>query len=1493
MKVHEEHSELPPASPVFQMTVPGARASALRISSVVNSMPRWLLKTNSKLSSFLLSILQCPRRPDRAPTSQLLQNVWPMPIPFPEAFRASGVPDPDQLWRKRLVSLEVVVLSWLSLGSPTYAPPCLGLGAKLTAKQWSAVSTLQFLSWDGNTPEFIDSESMGRGASKVESYEDAIEALHRAVLTSDIPHSRYFGGSVTKPESDYASRKLDSGQIVGLVQKTVVSPAKDIEADRLEFPAAPSFDPTPLLDEVTAEVYRHPIETGSPGKDYELGAPVVHIRATKENKMLLLKKLRASGRLEPLNKADVRRGALSGLFAAPKSLTRDRLILDARPANMADVALNKWCKTMASAAALCDICLEDDQVLAASGEDLRDFFYQFKVGRERTVRNALADPLTREEAIEVFGHEAIPAHWEPPIYCGLSTLAMGDQNACEFAQCSHLALMLRTGVLSEEEMLSLQGDVPRGLLSVGVIIDDLVLLEKLLMAAWQRSEGRSTTQADLRLDKAVAAYKEHGLEVNLKKEFRNQTLSRFWGIELDGQKGLVRGSSLRLWPLTVITARVAMLGLSTVALLEAIAGSWISIFSTRRRFLRTMNLIFEATGIPQQNMVLRLSPALLAELWTLVCLGPLATTNLRARFQPFITSTDASSGWLAAVRAQAPLAIVSEVARRGLRKGRWSKLLPSHQAWLRSHGILDPGDELPGDTYDARPIWVLLARCLFYEERWRKPVARDTHINILELRAHLLEERRLSQCFSHSRFLYGIDSQVSLGALVKGRAASKALNRELIKALPHVVSSDLYSSYMYYPSKVNRADGPTRDALPADPDVPLPDWWNEAASGNFAGFDAWLRSVEGDVDKPDYDCRDLFRTAMPVSCPSRVLFSRLRRDKLADQWSLGVHDHPSSLTSEAVEILKSIPKKQFLFGSNFNGFCEPGYIDLFSGGFGVARAVVKNGAPWCLSFEWKRSAAENLLLDEIRAKIRSLIRLRAVRAWGAAPICASFSVAVTPPVRSARWPRGLPNLSENMRRRVREGNSHADFVAELITITEESDPDIIFWFENPDTSWLWRQKKFEPFRPADSDRCFRCCFCRFGTPWKKPTRFGTSSPSLRGLRMMCRCGSRKHVQLRGRSPYGKSWTQVAEPYPRHLCDLLGKAVCGDAGWGKQLKLDVAGCSRSLSLRPGEAVQPGPRRKGEPRSQGLDSIQLLSTATLRLESEALVAFLAWARAFIRSVDVERLFASVPECLIAALLAYGNKQYLDGASLSRFRHLILCCQRWVPSSRTLTSPCWDLVAKWETVEPVCHRVPVPEGLVRAMVVMAWQLKWFGWAGITLIAFYGAGRVGEVLKCCREDLLFPSDILDRDHEGLFLRLRQFKSLGRQPARTQHMEIRDPAAVALLSKIFEGFPKHVRLYQGTPSLYRRRWDAVLNMCEIPADLRLTPGGLRGGAAVMLYRKHTPIQDILWRLRLRSQSTLESYLQETAASSVFASLHDQVRVRLFAMGPLFELLAS
>ncbi len=45
---------------------------------------------------------------------------------------------------------------------------------------------------------------------------------------------------------------------------------------------------------------------------------------------------------------------------------------------------------MASASILRHITLNDSEVLLASGEDLKDYFYQFKVNFERTCRNVLS-----------------------------------------------------------------------------------------------------------------------------------------------------------------------------------------------------------------------------------------------------------------------------------------------------------------------------------------------------------------------------------------------------------------------------------------------------------------------------------------------------------------------------------------------------------------------------------------------------------------------------------------------------------------------------------------------------------------------------------------------------------------------------------------------------------------------------------------------------------------------------------------------------------------------------------------------------------------------------------------------------------------------------------------------------------------------------------------------------------------------------------------------
>ena len=117
--------------------LPGMDASTVRVASVVNSLPRWILNTKGSLKGFLQSILKpigdvlssTSRRKAAAPPGA---SVWPMPVPYPESFGSSQHQTCRVLWEKKLVSLQVVVLSWLHLNRPSSAPSFLRLGARLT-----------------------------------------------------------------------------------------------------------------------------------------------------------------------------------------------------------------------------------------------------------------------------------------------------------------------------------------------------------------------------------------------------------------------------------------------------------------------------------------------------------------------------------------------------------------------------------------------------------------------------------------------------------------------------------------------------------------------------------------------------------------------------------------------------------------------------------------------------------------------------------------------------------------------------------------------------------------------------------------------------------------------------------------------------------------------------------------------------------------------------------------------------------------------------------------------------------------------------------------------------------------------------------------------------------------------------------------------------------------------------------------------------------------
>ena len=90
---------------------------------------------------------------------------------------------------------------------------------------------------------------------------------------------------------------------------------------------------------------------------------------------------------------------------------------------------------------------------------------------------------------------------------------------------------------------------------------------------------------------------------------------------------------------------------------------------------------------------------------------------------------------------------------------------------------------------------------------------------------------------------------MALGALVKGRSSSPAINAELSGSLPWMIVLDAYLELLYFPTKSNWSDDPARGKEIAGASRELPERWDGLAAGSFQKFDMWL------LRRPEKHCQ--------------------------------------------------------------------------------------------------------------------------------------------------------------------------------------------------------------------------------------------------------------------------------------------------------------------------------------------------------------------------------------------------------------------------------------------------------------------------------------------------------------------------------------------------------------------------------------------------------------------------------------------------------------
>ena len=1505
-----------------EIKVPGAGAGRYSGRNLFNVFLRYLLSSRSGLGLFARSSIGLTRKHGEAPADSEGRDRrygFPMGLPYPEALRKGWMAPADVVARKKMMNAVVVVLNYLHLSRPPSAPPSCGAGCKLSRQQWEIVRRLErFLdSWIKAGP--VGPDEMGRTAPKVESIEMTLSKL--SSLTWKIASAGTGGylNAAAEPLTA-AGPTRDAGIVVGQAPGASFSTFKQVDPDRLTFVGEPLFDPVPFLDKRSAAVFECPLQCALDPSSFQGKIPRVKVHCSKEKKLALFELLDKSGRLALHEPQAVRPRFAAGAFAVVKDLSKDRLILDARPGNCLEETLDHWIRSLSSAESLTRILLPPGTELRVSGNDLRDFYYMFSVTAERSKRNILCGPVSPSEVrhLSCFRDEFEKATL---LYGSLATMAMGDCQAVALAQTCHLGMALQYRILAPEQLMTLEGLMPRGPNFFGIIIDDFISLSRV------ETDFAGVSYGAAAAERMQDAYKDVKLIPHEKKAFRDETLSSFWGVDLDGSAGMVRGSLKRAIPLCWILLQVSALGFCTVELLQTLAGSVVSLFLFRRRLLSLMDAIFQACRNRSGDSIVQLTGRLKGELLMFAVLMPFACSNLRAAVQPRITASDASTWWEASCSADIPQRAAEELYRHVLRKSVWTRLLPPGKAWQRAHGLLDGESELPGDEhYSMNPLWQLLASCLRFRLLAQKKSKSKRHINIGEMRACLEAERKLALKNACARELMALDSQVCLGALIKGRSASASLNWELACSLPEMLGFDCYHDYCYFESSLNPADDPTRGRALRQPSVPLPAWWLTLCTGSFGDFDAWLeahnlgdRSLSGlppfeDLGYCAEQCptdSTLFGPAEPAA--DEAPFESLDPETLnietgekADEDGFDTEQHCAPLTQLAGdrisedfigvfgklnaddaalvnEFLSKLEKAQI----HRKSACpwpplRPGYLDLFSGTKGVAKSWVEFDFGWAITVELDDGPQQDLLDPHLQHELETMLRIGLFFGFGAALVCSSFSVAVTPPVRTRDFPEGKPDVSERMAVKIREGNAFGTFVLRLLILACKF--GLGCWVENPDLSWLFRQPAWLKLQSEETSLgLWRFDMCRFGRKWRKRTRV-LMNLCLKGTSTFCK-GCSYHLQLRGRSAFhGKSWTLVAQPYPKGVSRSLAFAMGVHAGLTSVGGFDGSSFARTSHRRIGEAKNPGPKSV---RNLNLESVPLLEAKTLSLQSKVWSWFFNWVVEQTSEAAAKNLTAE-PATLHVLLAEFGKHLFSSGKSQYVFRHLVVYVQKSVFNVRPFLSSCWDLLQKWEILEPPIHRVPIPSSILRAMAVLALHWNWNRFACCICISFFGITRPGEVLQARRRDLVLPSDLGDDASATVFLRIVDPKSRRRGRGRTQHASFTDLDVLRLLNTTFSGLDRDAFLYPISAGSFRRRWDALLRHLGVPVSARITPGCLRSGGAVAEYRKGTDMTRILWRMRIRHLVTLESYIQEVAGEALFADLPHQVQRRIRILSEMF-----
>ena len=179
---------------------------------------------------------------------------------------------------------------------------------------------------------------------------------------------------------------------------------------------------------------------------------------------------------------------------------------------------------------LCQLVLGPEDDVVASGDDIKNYFYCLRHHPAWLARNIVGNVLSGADFSD------LGVDTKGKFFLAFRVVCMGDVNAVDIAQETHLQLLRDSGCMRPEETLVYGTTVPPSRYWEGLYIDD-----HLMFAVIRRGDPNDPALRRLREATAQshAGYETSGLERSLPKTFTEQEQFVAWGTGVDSKSGRV------------------------------------------------------------------------------------------------------------------------------------------------------------------------------------------------------------------------------------------------------------------------------------------------------------------------------------------------------------------------------------------------------------------------------------------------------------------------------------------------------------------------------------------------------------------------------------------------------------------------------------------------------------------------------------------------------------------------------------------------------------------------------------------------------------------------------------------------------------------------------------------------------------------------------------------------------------------------------------------